>query len=377
MSAAFDTVDHDILLHRLEESFGFAGSVLNWLRSFLRGRTQQVVFNGLASTVAEVTSGVPQGSVLGPLLFLLYTADIPVIASKHGLGIHCYADDGQLYVFGKANCADQLVLKVTTCIGVVDAWMSSNRLKLNSDKTQFIWLGSQQQLQKIEIESVALLGDTVVFQPTVNDLGVTIDGPLTMREHVQRICRASYYQLRQLRVVQNSLSTDVCVMLVHAFVSSRLDYCNSLLAGVSDELVNRLQSVLRSAARLVLRKRKFDPISIDLRECLHWLPIRQRIQYKLGLLVYKCLHGLAPSYLSDMLTLVSADPYSCRLRSAAHGDLTVPWTRTVRLGPRSLAVSGPKFWNSLALELKHPNISLASFKSLLKTELLIRAYPDR
>ena len=207
--------------------------------SFLRGRTQQVVFNGLASTVAEVTSGVPQGSVLGPLLFLLYTALIPVIASEHGLGIHCYADDGQLYVFGKANCADQLVLKVTTCIGVVDAWMSSNRLKLNSDKTQFIWLGSQQQLQKIEIESVALLGDMVVFQPTVNDLGVTIDGPLTMREHVQRICRASYYQLRQLRVVRNSLSTDVCVMLLHAFVSSRLDYCNSLLAGVSDELVNR------------------------------------------------------------------------------------------------------------------------------------------
>ena len=235
--------------------------------------------------------------------------------------------------------------------------MSSNRLKLNSDKTQFIWLGSQQQLQKIEIESVALLGDTVVFQPTVNDLGVTIDGPLTMREHVQRICRASYYQLRQLRVVRNSLSTDVCVMLVHAFVSSRLDYCNSLLAGVSDELVNRLQSVLRSAARLVLRKRKFDPISIDLRERLHWLPIRQRIQYKL----------------SDMLTLVSADPYSCRLRSAAHGDLTVPWTRTVRMGPRSFAVSGPKFWNSLAPELKHPNISLASFKSLLKTELFIRA----
>ena len=185
----------------------------------------------------------------------------------------------------------------------------------------------------------------------------------------------SYYQLRQLRVVWDSLSTDVCVMLVHAFVPSRLDYCNSLLAGVSDELVNRLQSVLRSAARLVLRKRKFDPVSNDLRERLHWLPIRQRIQYKLGLLVYKCLHGLAPSYLSDMLALVSSDPYSCRLRSAAHGDLTVPWTRTVRMGPRSFAVSGPEFWNSLAPELKHPNISLASFKSRLKTELFTRAYP--
>ena len=144
---------------------------------------------------------------------------------------------------------------------------------------------------------------------------------------------------------------------------ARLLLVNSLLAGVSDELVNRLQSVLHSVARLVVRKRKFDPVLNDLRERLHWLPIRQRIQYKLGLFVYKCLHGLAPSYLSDMLALVSSDPYSCRLRWAAHGDLTVPWTRTVRMGPRNFAVSGPKFWNSLAPELKHPNISLASFKS--------------
>ena len=95
MSAAFDTVDHDILIHRIEESSGLSGFFLNWLSSFLQGRTQQVFFNGISSANADVTSGVPRGNVLGPLLFLFYAADIPVIASKHSLGIHCHADDGQ------------------------------------------------------------------------------------------------------------------------------------------------------------------------------------------------------------------------------------------------------------------------------------------
>ena len=111
----------------------------------------------------------------------------------------------------------------------------------------------------------------MIFQSSVNTLGVTIDGSLTMRDHVQKIFRSSSYQLRQLRVIRGSLSIVTCTMLVHAFVSSRLDYCDSLLAGISDELVivvNKLQSVLRTAARLILGKRKFDPISVDLRQGL-------------------------------------------------------------------------------------------------------------
>ena len=126
MSAAFDTVDHEILLLRLESSFGISGTALAWLRSFLSGRTQQVVFNGGQSLLNTVTTGVPQGSVLGPLLFLLYTADIPLIAGQFGLGVHCYADDGQLYIFDRAGHSDRLVSKVTVCINEIDEWMSSN-----------------------------------------------------------------------------------------------------------------------------------------------------------------------------------------------------------------------------------------------------------
>src|SRR6218665_515578 len=212
----------------------------------------------------------------------------------------------------------------------------------------------------------------VNFQSSVINLGITIDGPLTMRDHVLRICRTSFYQLRQLRVIRGSLSTETCMALVHAFVSSRLDYCNSLFAGLSDDRINKLQSVLRSAAHLVLRKEKFDHFTDDLRDQLHWLPIRQRIQYKLGLLIYKCLHGDAPSYLTDMIPRVGKG--SQRLRSAAHGNLAVPPTRTVRMGLRSFAVSGPTLWNSSPVELKTMQIPLESFKSKLKTYLFTKAY---
>ena len=251
MSAAFDTVDHHILLQRLESSFGLTGTVLSRLASFLNGRTQQVIFNGMTSIVATLSSGVPQGSILGPLLFLLYTADIPVIASDHGLAVHCYADDGQLYVSERPGNAGSVISKVTACITEIDKWMSSNRLKVNSEKTQFIWLGSCQQLQKITLESIDLAGSTLTFQSSVNDLGVLIDSQLTMREHVQWVCRTSFYQLRQLCVTRSSLSTKTCTALVHAFVTSRLDYCNSLLSGINKELMNRLRisSSVRSSPR--------------------------------------------------------------------------------------------------------------------------------
>ena len=106
---AFDTVDHSILLDRLGTSFGIKGTALAWLRSFLTGRKQRVFFNGVSSSTVYITTDVPLGSVLGPLLFILYSADLPVIADKHGLGVHCYADDGQIYVFDKAGNADGMV----------------------------------------------------------------------------------------------------------------------------------------------------------------------------------------------------------------------------------------------------------------------------
>ena len=170
---------------------------------------------------------------------------------------------------------------------------------------------------------------------------------------MQRVCRTSFYQLPQFCVIRTSLSMKTCTALVHAFVTSRLDYCNSLLSGINKKLLNRLESVLRSAARLVMRKQKFDPISEDIRNTLHWLPVCQRIEFKLGILAFKCLHGDAPSYLTESLSTVAVNSALQTHRSATRGDLVVPRTRTVKMGPRSFCVSGPMLWNSLPLEIRY------------------------
>jgi hypothetical protein len=281
LSAAFDCVDHDILLHRLQKAFGIRGSALKWIRSFLVDRSQQVGYSGQLSADGHLACGVPQGSVLGPLLFLLYTAELFDLIAECGLTAHSYADDTQVYISTPAIDAASATLRFTNCVEHIKAWMSSNRLKLNTDKTQVMWTGTRQQLAKINITHLVVLSDTVEFSNTVVDLGVTLDSHLSMSSHVAALRRSCFFQLHQLRMIRDSLTTDAAKTLVNAFVSSRLDYCNSLLSGVTKGLLMKLQSIQNAAARLISRTRNFDHITPVLRS-LHWLPIQWRIDFKVA-----------------------------------------------------------------------------------------------
>jgi len=173
--------------------------------------------------------------------------------------------------------------------------MASNRLKLNEEKTQIIWLGTRQQLDKVMVQMMKWENATVPFSSVVNNLGVLLDGQLTIANHVAALSRSCFFHLRWLRVIKQSLTSDATRTLVHAFVSSRLDSC-SLLAGVSSQLLQRLQVVQNAAARLVTGARRSEHMTPVLRD-LHWLPVRQRITFKTAVLVYKCLHGMASQYL--------------------------------------------------------------------------------
>ena len=369
LSAAFDTIDHQVLLQRLSSDAGVSGTALRWFQSYLAGRTQSITINNARSRPRISRFGVPQGSVLGPRLFSIYTVPLGSIIEKHGLKRHFYADDTQVYFAVDPRRADleEVTIKIAACVSDLREWMARNFLKLNDDKTDIMLFGSVKQLEKFPLREVPI--GTAVITPAdkVRNLGITLDPHMTMSAHVSRICSMAYYHLRDIGRIRPFLTVDTTERLVHAFVTSRLDMGNALLYGIARGQLQRLQRIQNSAARLVTgidRRHHIKPVL----QQLHWLPVEQRIHYKLLLQVYRALNGLAPAYIAELLQ----EHVPCReLRSASRNLLVVPPSRTT-WGDRSFRGAAPQLWNSLPAGVRR-SPSLPAFKNHLKTHLYFNA----
>src|SRR6218665_2666151 len=179
--------------------------------------------------------------------------------------------------------------------------MSSNRLRLNPSKTQYIWLDTCQQLAKLDLAAMAVSFPHIAFsvRPTVRDLGLTLDQPLTFAPRINRLCYDFYFQLRQLRIISRSLTSTAPSNLVHAFVTSRLGYCSTLYVGLPAMHLGCLEWVIRTAARLIGGIPRTGHVSAYMLDVLHWLPLQQRIIFRIGALVWRCILGLALAYPRD------------------------------------------------------------------------------
>ena len=273
LSAAFDTIDHNILLGYLKSWLGLGGTVLKWFASYLSDRCQTIKIGSTLSELSKLIYGILQGSVLGSLLFSLYTTPLSKIFPLHLIiKFHFYADDTQLYIHLSHKNASAAFVKLIACLHDVQQWMSRSKLKLNPEKNEFIVFGSKAQHQISSHFPVSILGSLLHPVDSVGNLGVWFDPEFSFSEHVKRTCKACFLQMRNLRRIRQYLTPEVAVLAANALVSSRLDYCNCPFRGFSCFNQHKLQSIQNTLARIVTNHRKYPHVTPILKQ-LHWLPV--------------------------------------------------------------------------------------------------------
>lgn len=269
LAFAFDTIDNSILISRLEHCVGIRGTALEWFRSYLSQRSFSVRLGDFASSSAPLSCGVPQGTILGPILFSLYLLPLGHIFRKHGVSYHLYADDSQIYLplKNQQNNTSSLI-PLVECLNDIKAWMALNLLNINESKTEVIVFGPNGDVPSIDLVSLG-----PYTKPMVTNLAVKIDRAFKLDKQINSVVKSSFYHLRLLAKIKPVLSFSDFEFIIHVFVLTRLDYCDALYAGLNQTLLVRLQLVQNTAARLLTGTRKHEHITPILAS-LHWLPSR-------------------------------------------------------------------------------------------------------
>lgn len=271
----------------------------------------------------------------------------------------------QLYLPLRHNESSALT-KLLDCLNDVKQWLGKNFLHLNDSKTECILFGTS-PLSSTFAENSGILAPS--FKTHIKNLGVMFDCRLKFDKQISSVVRTSFFQLRLLAKVKPFLNRQDLEKAIHAFISSRLDYCNALYVGLSQSSIGRLQLVQNAAARFLTSTSRREHISPVL-SSLHWLPVRFRIDFKLLMFVFKAINGLAPTYLSEILTI--RDPGRA-LRSSGQLLLDVPRSKCKQWGDRSFAVAAPRLWNKLPPDIRTAT-DLNLFKSKLKTHFFSLAF---
>ena len=366
LSKAFDTINHGLLLKKLKY-YGINDLSLQWFSSYLANRSQYVIWNGVSSTTLPISTGVPQGSVLGPLLFLLYINDLPKTTKI--LQLILFADDSNLLLQGK-NLSD-MSKTLTTELGVINDWFSANKLLLNASKTKLIIFKSRKCRQETNPPPIYLDGVQIKQVPHENFLGFQLDETIKWYDHTNKVATCISQKIGMMRRVKNFVSKETLKLLYNSFIQPHLLYGIALWGGTFDKGLSRLSKLQKKAIRLITGANRMYHCEPRQKK-LGLLKLDDLYKLQVNCLTYDCLKGDAPDQFK-CLFIRKKDRGSSQTRSHSDNpnDIMVR-TPSKNQGPvarTSFSYVAPTFWNSLPNELKTCNTKL-EFRHKLKKHLL-------
>ena len=369
LSAAFDTVVHELLLEDLV-SIGVDDDVLKWFESYLSNRSFSVSIGTTKSESRQLTRGVPQGSVLGPILFSIYTIELSWILKRYDVQFKFFADDTQFY-FVVENMLSAME-KLNNIMAEVKLWMDKKKLKLNESKTECMLIGTRRTLSNFsDFRTLYINNAEIEISKTVRNLGFVFDQQLTLRDQVQNVVKSGNYHLRNIAFIKRYLDENTLKTLVNNYVITRLDYCNSVYYNLPGCLLKRIQRIFNRAARLIMNKPPWERITPVLMK-LHWLPIKARIEFKICVLTYLAQNTNRPKYLKDYL-IPFGIATDVNIRHSTDKHRLFEPRANLALGTRAFEHSAPRLYNKLPLDIKD-SCSVEVFKKKLKTHIFKKCF---
>ena len=356
-SKAFDSIDHRKLLTKLK-ALGLSLGALEWFKSYLTGRTQQVKIGSVVSESGLITHGVPQGSILGPVLFNIYLNDLPTIPNFGDL--ESYVDDSKLYLSFPIKYVSEVMWNINEDLSKITAWCCHNSLLINPDKTKVLVLGTSKMLQRLPDDfHVTLIEKRITPTISARDLGIQFDSTLSFNEHIANTVSTCIAILCQINRVKHLFDPRMLESIISFLVFSKLYYCSNVWSSTSKKNIERLQKVQNFAARIITGTQKYEHITPILKQ-LNWLPVSDMLKYFVGVLAFKCLNGLAPDYLNSYFQ----ERLSLHDRNTRNKQkLNIPAYRSAA-GQRTFEYRAVSLWNSLPCNITvHDNSK--DFKSKL------------
>ena len=365
-SKAFDCANHKLILAKLK-SFGFNETSLKWINSYLSNRSQYVVTDNGKSDWIDLLNGVPQGSILGPLLFTILVSDISesVLNCKY----HLYADDTQIYIHGKVQDIEKLIKQMNKDLARITEFSMNNCLKLNEGKSVFIIIGSKNNISKLNarrMSDIIVNNKKIKRETQVRNLGIIFDENLSWDVEINKTISKSYSKLREAYRHKNFLSKGSKVSIVQSYLLSQFNYSSIILQNLKNYQIKKIQTFQNTCTRFILNIRKYDHISQGFKS-LGFLNMDNSRKLQSLSLMHKIMRNEAPQYLSDNITRnEQIHNYATRTRSNIH----INNSRT-NLGQNCFFNSVGRLYNQITEMLDiSTDLSINSFKLKVKKHLL-------